>query len=82
MKRVQAACIMQTLLFTQKEEHGFSRERALQLNLDEFDQYKAMLHHSNIRHRITAVQELEDGSILVHVRKQYNAKVNVDEYFS
>lgn len=82
MKRVQAACIMQTLLFTQKEDQGLSREKALQLNRDEFEQYKALLHHTSTRHLITGVQEMEDGSILVHVRKQYNAKVNVDEYFN
>ena len=61
MKRVQAACIMQTLLFTQKEDQGLSREKALQLNRDEFEQYKALLYHTNTRHLITGVQEMEDG---------------------
>ncbi len=82
MKRVQAACIMQTLLFAQKEEYGLSRERALQLNRAEFEQYKEKLHQTRTRHLITGEEEQEDGSILVHVRKQYNNKVNVDEYFN
>ena len=82
MKRVQAGCIMQTLIFMQKEEHGFSHEEALRLNRAEFDQYKALLEKTRTRHLITDVQELEDGSILVHVRKQYNAKVDVVEYFN
>ena len=82
MKRVQAACIMQTLVFSQKEENQLSPEAVLNLNRAEFEHYKNTLERTRTRHLITGVQELEDGSILVHVRKQYNAKVNVDEYFN
>ncbi len=82
MKRIQAACIMQTLLFTQKEENQLSREDALQLNQADFQHYKDMLERTHTRHQITDVQELEDGSILVRVRKQYNARADVTEYFN
>lgn len=82
MKRVQAGCIMQTLIFIQKEDHGFDRETALRFNRAELEQYKAQLERTRTRHVITDVQELEDGSIQVRVRKQYNAKVDVDEYFT
>ena len=82
MKRVQAACIMQTLLFSQKEEAGVPRDQALALNREEFEQYKSTLERTHTRHRITDVQELEDGAILVRVRKQYNAKADVAEYFT
>lgn len=80
MKRIQAACIMQTMTFSQKEESGLSREQALELNRAEFEHYKTTLERT--RHQITDVQELEDGSILVRVRKQYNAKADVTEYFT
>ncbi len=82
MKRIKAACIMQTLIFSQKEENGFSRDEALALNRTEFDHYKATLERTRTRHQINDVQELDDGSILVRVRKQYNAKADVDEYFN
>ena len=80
MSRLHASC--RRFSSRKKEDQGLSREKALQLNRDEFEQYKALLYHTNTRHLITGVQEMEDGSILVHVRKQYNAKVNVDEYFN
>ncbi len=82
MKRIKAACIMQTLVFSQKEENGFSREEALNLNRAEFEHYKVTLNRSHTRHQIDEVQEMDDGSVLVRVRKQYNAKADVDEYFN
>lgn len=82
MKRIQSACIFQTLMFSQKEENGFTREQALQLNRTEFEQYKASLERTRTRYQITDVQETEDGSVVVRVRKQYNAKAGVDEYFN
>ena len=81
MKRIQAACIMQTLVFSQKEELGLSREKALSLNQAEFQHYKDTMEKTRTRYQLQDVQELEDGAILVHVRKQYNAKADVDEYF-
>ena len=81
MKRIKAACILQTLLFSQKEENGLSREEALKLNRAEFDHYKRTLERTHTRHQINDVQEQEDGSILVRVRKQYNLKADVEEYF-
>ena len=37
MKRVKAACILQTLVFSQKPELGYSKERALQISKDPLD---------------------------------------------
>ena len=41
MKRVKAACILQTLVFAQKEDCGLTREQQLRLNRDEVSCYKA-----------------------------------------
>lgn len=82
MKRIQAACIMQTLLFSQKAEYGYQPEEAQRLNRTEFEHYKAHLEKTRTRYQIDNVQEQEDGSILVHVRKQYNMKADVTEYFN
>lgn len=82
MKRVKAACIFQTLLFAQKPEMGYSREQALRINLDEVEHYKKTLERTKTRYQITETLEQEDGSVLVRVRKQYNDKADVDEYFA
>lgn len=81
MKRVKAACILQTLVFAQKPEMGYSRERALKLNHEEIEHYKTMLERARTRYQIIDTAEQEDGSVIIHVRKQYNAKADVSEYF-
>lgn len=81
MKRIKAACILQTLVFSQKEETGLTAERALQLNRDELAHYQAGLQKTGVRYQITDADEQPDGSIIVRVRKQYNHKADVDEYF-
>lgn len=81
MKRVKAACILQTLVFAQKPEMGYSKDRALKINQEEIEHYKATLERAKTRYQITDTVEQEDGSIVVHVRKQYNDKADVSEYF-
>ena len=82
MKRVKAACIMQTLVFAQKDDCGLTREQQLKVNHDEVRRYKATMDRSHIRYQITEETEQADGSVLVHVRKQYNDKADVSEYFN
>ncbi|MBQ2828947.1 MAG: hypothetical protein IJF20_06850 [Clostridia bacterium] len=81
MKRVKAACILQTLVFAQKPEMGYSKDRALAINKEEIEHYKATLERAKTRYQIIDTVEQEDGSIVVHVRKQYNDKADVSEYF-
>lgn len=81
MKRVKAACILQTLVFAQKPEMGYSKDRALAINKEEIEHYKATLERARTRYQIVDTVEQEDGSIVVHVRKQYNDKADVSEYF-
>ena len=81
MKRVKAACILQTLVFAQKPEMGYSKERALKINQEEIEHYKVTLERTKTRYQIVDTSEQEDGSVVVHVRKQYNDKVDVSEYF-
>ena len=81
MKRVKAACILQTLVFAQKPEMGYSKERALKINQEEIEHYKATLERAKTRYQILDTVEQEDGSVVVHVRKQYNNKVDISEYF-
>lgn len=82
MKRVQSACIFQTLVFQQKDDSFLSKERKLSLNREEVEKYKASLDKNKTRYKIDEEAEQEDGSILLRVRKQYNDKTDVSEYFS
>ncbi len=81
MKRVKAACIQQTLVFQQKGDCGLSREQILRTNRQEVERYKQSMDHTHTRYQILREQELENGSIEVRVRKQYNDKADVAEYF-
>ena len=81
MKRVKAACILQTLVFSQKDDAGFTREQALQMNREEVNRYPNSLKRTNTRYQILDESEQEDGSVLIHVRKQYNDRADVSEYF-
>lgn len=82
MKRVKAACILQTLVFSQKEDAGLTREEALRLNREEVERYQKTLERTRTRYQILDETEQEDGSIQLHVRKQYNDKADVSEYFN
>lgn len=81
MKRVQSACILQTLVFSQKEDLGLSRETILKMNRDEIEKYKKSLERSRTRYQILDDAEQPDGSVVIHVRKQYNDRTDVSEYF-
>lgn len=82
MKRVKAACILQTLVFAQKPEMGYSKERALEISREEIEHYKKSLERARTRYQILDETEQDDGSIVIHVRKQYNDKADVSEYFN
>ncbi len=81
MKRVQSGCILQTLVFAQKEEMGYTKQQALKTNREEFEHYKLLLERSRTRYQIVSEDVREDGALVVRVRKQLNNKTDVSEYF-
>lgn len=81
MKRIQAACILQTLRFQQKEDSGLSVEAMLKLNRSEVQKYKAQLDKNKTRYKIDEESEQPDGAIIIRIRKEYNNGVAVGEYF-
>ncbi len=81
MKRVKAACIMQTLVFSQKPELGYTPDQALKYNREEYRKYVELLEHTRTRYVIVDETEFSDGSLQVHVKKQYNETSDVSEYF-
>ena len=101
MKRVKAACILQTLVFSQKPEMGYSKESALKTNQEEIERYKKNLddndyfashpeierykknlERTRTKYQIVDTVEQSDGSVILRVRKQYNDRTDVSEYFA
>lgn len=82
MKRVKAACILQTLVFSQKPEMGYSKESALRINQEEIERYKKNLERTRTKYQIVDTVEQSDGSVILRVRKQYNDRTDVSEYFA
>lgn len=82
MKRVKAGCILQTLVFLQKDDCGLSEEAQLQCNRNEVERYQAELAKNKTRYQIVGIEEQPDASIIVRVRKQLNGKTDISEYFN
>jgi hypothetical protein len=70
MKRIKAACIKQMLHFMLKEDLG--HDDARKMVQEEVTRYKAGLDRSKAKYRIISEKELEDGSIMIEIIKQYN----------
>lgn len=70
MKRVKAACITQTLHFLLKEDFG--HDYAIKLVNEEVKKYKDQLDRNKTQYKILSEETLEDGSIMIEIKKQYN----------
>lgn len=71
MKRIKAACIIQTLHFQLKD--GVGHNYAVQLVKEEVERYKNQLEKSGTKYKILSESVQEDGSIIIELKKQYNA---------
>jgi hypothetical protein len=71
MKRISAACLLQTILFQPKDDIG--KEAAASLVRDEVASYKSRLERSGTKYRITEETVQPDGSITIKVMRQYNS---------
>lgn len=70
MKRIQAACLLQTIRFQQKEP--MPKGEAAQVNYNEFERYKNQLQRSYTKFVVVSETVLEDGTLEVQLKKQYN----------
>lgn len=82
MKRIKSACIMQTLRFQQKEDSGLSHDSLLELNKAEAEKYKNQLESTKTRYVIDSETEESDGAVIIKIRKEFNSKIDVEEYFN
>lgn len=71
MKRVKAACLTQTLHFMLKEDVGHSY--AVKLVNEEVKKYKEHLDKKQTQYKILSEETQADGSIIIEIKKQYNA---------
>ncbi|MDY4953928.1 MAG: hypothetical protein SO073_04745 [Candidatus Onthomonas sp.] len=70
MKRIQSACLCQTLHFVLKEDDG--HEYAVRKVREEVAHYKATLERNHTPFKILEETEQPDGSIILKVIRQYN----------
>jgi hypothetical protein len=68
MKRIQIACLNQTLHFQLRSD--VSRGVAERDVKAEYENYKAALENSQMKYKIVDEQVQKDGSIIVKVKKQ------------
>ena len=70
MKRVKAACIIQTLHFLLKED--VPSDYAVKLVNEEVKKYKEQLDKNKTQYKILSEETQADGSIVIEIKKQYN----------
>lgn len=70
MKRIKAACITQTVIFSLKEDLG--GDYAVKHVQEEVQRYKRQLDRSRIQYRILSEETQADGSVIIEIKKQYN----------
>ena len=64
MKRVKSGCVLQTLVFLQKEDCGFTKQSQLRYNREEVEKYKKDLEKNKTRYQIVSIEEQEDASVV------------------
>lgn len=78
MKRIQNACLLQTIRF-QLRDGSESANPAADVQA-EVAHYKEQLKRSYTKYQIDSEEVQPDGSVIVKIRKQYN-NYEVGDYF-
>lgn len=68
MKRVQYACLNQTIHF--KLNKDIPKDEAIKDVENEYESYKLLLKNNKTKHKIISENRQEDGSIQIKVKKQ------------
>ena len=71
MKRIESACLEQTIHFILKED--MDPAEASELAQREAQDYKEALTRKQIPHKIEEEHTLPDGSVMLKIKKQYNS---------
>lgn len=70
MKRIKFACLEQTIHFMLKEDTP--EKIAIRAVEEEYAHYKAQMERNHTKYQIVEETRLEDGSIQIKIKKQYN----------
>ena len=78
MKRIKSACLNQTVHFQLKED--VSHNIAVSEVKAEYESYKKLLERNRTQYKIVEEKTIEDGSIVIKIKKQVNG-YDVGDYF-
>lgn len=70
MKRIQKACLTQTVVFS--NHNGETTDYARKLIEEEYEKYIKNLNASRTIYQILSEHKNDDGSIVIEIKKQYN----------
>lgn len=70
MKRIQSACLEQTIRFAAKDAPA---AEAARLTDAEYRHYLAQLDRGRTAYKVLEEQPQEDGSVLIRIKRQYNS---------
>ncbi|MGM9538136.1 MAG: hypothetical protein ACI3VN_07390 [Candidatus Onthomonas sp.] len=70
MKRIQFACLSQTIRFERNEK--LELEEGIALALEERERYLKRLDQTGTLYRVDRKEQLEDGTPILVIRRQYN----------
>lgn len=78
MKRIKAACLLQTICFQPKDSYPseFNKQQVQK----EYEGYKAQMNRRGVKFKILEENTQPDGSIIVKLKKQNNQQA-VGDYF-
>lgn len=70
MKRVKAACLVQTVHFELRDK--LPHDEAVEAARQEYENYRANMDRNRTRYKILKEETQPDGSLLVELKRQYN----------
>lgn len=70
MRRIKGACLEQTIHFKLKED--MEPKEAARMAKEEYEHYRLQMERKHVRYKIVSEKTLEDGSIVIQIKKQYN----------
>jgi hypothetical protein len=71
VRRIQSACLRQTIHFQLKE--NIAHALAVRMVKEEFESYKQLLERNRTKYIIVDEKTKDDGSIIIKVKKQINS---------
>ena len=81
MNKIQAACIYQTIEFSQPAGLRMSKDMVLKANKQELAAYLKNLDTLHVRYQVTDEKTMADGSIVIKLRKHQDYVTPVTGYF-